>query len=150
MPAGTRPGRVLELTVVTMGANQYVLCTSDSSTAARLRRQVRKLAGIRGYFDLIHHQKGAVFGLVNDFGTLEYANLQGKTLYDLGVQDGSVVTILNAPPSLDEDGNEIPALVSSSESDAEPVSYAPPSLDEDGNEIPASVSSSESGAEPVS
>ena len=52
---------MLELTLVTMGTNKGVLCTSDSSTTARLRRQVRKLAGIRGYFDLIHHQKGAVF-----------------------------------------------------------------------------------------
>ena len=64
---------------------------------------------------------GAVFGLVKDFGTLEHAILRRKTLCDLRVRNGSVITIVKAPPSLDEDGDEIPALVSS-ESDAEPVS----------------------------
>ena len=113
---------MLELTLVTMGTNKCVLCTSDSSTTARLRRQVRKLAGIEGSFDLLHLQMGAVFGLVKDSGTDEYNILRRKTLWSLGVQDGSVVTILKAPPSLDEDGGEIPALVSSSESGAEPVS----------------------------
>ena len=63
MPAGTRPGRVLELIVVTMAGNQYVLYISNSSTAARLHHRVRKLTGIWGSFDLLHHTMGAVFGL---------------------------------------------------------------------------------------
>ena len=63
MPAGTRPGQVLELIVVTMVGNQYVLHISNSSTAARLHHRVRKLTGILGSFDLLHHTMGAVFGL---------------------------------------------------------------------------------------
>ena len=63
MPAGTRPGRVLELIAVTMAGNQYVLYISNSSTAARLHHRVRKLTGILGSFDLLHHTMGAVFGL---------------------------------------------------------------------------------------
>ena len=62
MPAGTRPGRVLELIVVTMAGNQYVLYISNSSTAARLHHRVRMLTGILGSFDIIHHTMGAVFG----------------------------------------------------------------------------------------
>ena len=93
MPAGTRPGQVLELIVVTMVGNQYVLHISNSSTAARLHHRVRKLTGVRGSFDLLHHQMGAVFGLVKDFGTLEYAIMRRKTLCDLRVRNGSVITL---------------------------------------------------------
>ena len=118
MPAGTRPGRVLELIVVTMGGNQYVLYISNSSTAARLHHRVRKLTGILGSFGILHHTMGAAFGFDQDFGTSEYAILQRKQLRNLGVRDGSVITIVKRPPSLDSDGDEIPALVSSSESEA--------------------------------
>ena len=118
MPAGTRPGRVLELIVVTMVGNQYMLYISNSSTAARLHHRVRKLTGILGSFDIIHHTMGAVFGFNKDFGTLEYAILQRKQLRNLGVRDGSVITTVTIPPDLDSDGDEIPALVSS-ESEAE-------------------------------
>ena len=118
MPAGTRPGRVLELIVVTMAGNQYMLYISNSSTAARLHHRVRKLTGILGSFDLLHHTMGAVFGFNKDFGTLEYAILRRTQLRNLGVRDGSVITTVTIPPDLDSDGDEIPALVSS-ESEAE-------------------------------
>ena len=118
MPAGTRPGQVLELTVVTMGGNQYVFYIRNTSTAARLHHRVRKLTGILGSFDIIHHTMGAVFGFDKDFGTLEYAILRRTQLRNLGVRDGSVITTVTRPPSLDSDGDEIPALVSS-ESEAE-------------------------------
>ena len=36
---------------------------SNSSTATRLHHRVRKLTGILGSFDLLHHTMGAVFGL---------------------------------------------------------------------------------------
>ena len=122
MPAGTGPGRSLELVVVTMVGNTNVLSLSNSSTAAKLHHVVRKLTGIRGSIDLIHNKMGAVFGYQKDYGTREYDILQGKKLCNLRVRNGSVITIVKEPPSLDENGDEIPALVSSSESDAEPVS----------------------------
>ena len=101
------------------GGNQYVLYISNTSTAARLHHRVRKLHGILGSFDILHHTMGAVFGFDEDFGTSEYAILQRKQLRNLGVRDGSVITIVKRPPSLDSDGEEIPTLVSSSESEAE-------------------------------
>ena len=114
----TRPGQVLELTVVTMGGNQYVLYIRNTSTVARLRHRVRKLTGILGSFDIIHHTMGAVFGFDKDFGTPENAILRRTQLRNLGIRDGSVITTVTRPPSLDSDGDEVLALVSS-ESEAE-------------------------------
>ena len=122
MPAGTRPGRVLELIVVTMGGKEYVLKICNSSTTDGLRHRVRKLTGITGNFDLIHHKMGPVFGCTKDFGTPEYKILQKKRLCNLRVQNGSVINIVMESPRLDADGDEIPALVSSSDSGDEPVS----------------------------
>ena len=61
---------------------------------------------------------GAVFGFDKDFGTLENAILRRTQLRNLGIRDGSVITTVTRPPSLDSDGDEVLALVSS-ESEAE-------------------------------
>ena len=42
MPTGTRPGRWLELNVVTMGGSTYVLNISNSCTAGKLHKKKKE------------------------------------------------------------------------------------------------------------
>ena len=60
---------------------------------------------------------GAVFGYQKDYGMLEHAILQRKKLCNLRIRSGSVINIVKKTPSVDDDGDEIPALVSSSDTD---------------------------------
>ena len=99
--------------MITVGGELHYLKINSSSTVAKLYHAVRKFIQSSGSFDLVHDKMEAVFGYVDDYGSREYAVIQQKKLCNLRIRNDSVVTVVEYANVLDDDGEEIPALVSS-------------------------------------
>ena len=79
MPNATRPGRVLTLRIASMGGEfPNKLNILACANVRELHHQIRKLVSLRGAFDMVHQNKGAIFGVEEDFGSREYAERRRK------------------------------------------------------------------------
>ena len=64
---------------------------------------------------MIHQNKGAIFGLEADYGSQEYFKRHRTKLYRLHIKSDEVIQVILHQNVLDDEGDEIPALVSDSE-----------------------------------
>ena len=115
MPTGTRPGRWLSLRVVTVAAEEMQLIIRSDQLVKELHHEVRILTKQTHAFDIVHTARGAIFGIEADYGSKEWWEASKKKLCNLRVRTGDVITQVVLAPSLDIDGEEMPALLSDSE-----------------------------------
>ena len=113
MPTGTRPGRRLSLHVRTVAGEEMQLTIRSDRLVRELRHEVRILTKQTHAFDIVHTARGAIFGNQADYGSEEWWETSEKKLCNLRVRTGDVITLVVLAPSLDEDGDEMPYLVSS-------------------------------------
>ena len=117
MPTGTRSARALTLRVVTVAGEEMQLEIRSDQLVRKLHRQVRILTNQRNAFDLVHNERGTIFGAQADYGSKAWWETANKKLCNLRVRTGDVITQVMLAPSVDSDGEEIPALVSDIDSD---------------------------------
>ena len=112
---------MFSLQIAKINGDVEELRIGSNEVVATLHHRVRKLCGIAESFDIIHSEKGCIFGRQQNYGHVEFAAIESATLSSLGVADGDLLQVIVNPPSHDSDGNSIPDLITDSDSSSVPL-----------------------------
>ena len=110
MQSHTIPNQPLTLHIQTIAGSEHVLYIGSSNTVRDLHHAVRKLIQLRREaFDLIHFERGGIFGYEREYGSVSFAIVQKRTLCDLQLKDGDVIHVVVLTPQKDSHGETLPA-----------------------------------------
>ena len=112
MPTGTRPGRLLSLRIVNMAGEEMQLSICSDKHVWELHHEVRLLTKCGCAFDLVHNERGMIFGAEAEYGSRENNQSKKKKIGNLRVRTGAVITQVVLPPPIGDDGEQMPYLMS--------------------------------------
>ena len=117
MPRGTRPCRLLSLRLFTLSGEVVPLVINSSNDVGKLRQTVRRLTKNEFAFDLVHEDRGWIFGNCQDYESdpNTWWNTRKKKQCNLRIRIGCAIKMVLRPKSVDDDGDDIPALVTDSD-----------------------------------
>jgi hypothetical protein len=105
--------------LLTLSGKVVPLAIDSSRDVRYLHHVVRRLTNTQLAFNLVHEDRGCIFGNYQDYGSAAWWYSQKKKLCNLRIRNGCAIAILILPIDMDDDGKEIPCLLSDVSGDSD-------------------------------